>query len=365
MQISKFEEYDFQYELVQRFKQLFKERIYQKAKLEFDQLLEEVQMQTGIHVVQPNYLKEWFQNVYEVKWLHDAISRESEWEEIIFHDHSTGQIFFANSRKKFDIHLEATDFQLSLEILAYLCKEDWSEAKPFASFFWSSNENRFRVSLIHSCLSPLGVSKLSLRKHYNSNVQKEMQHDHASRLAFELFEAKKNIVIAGATGSGKTTLLNRMMNEIAIDEHVIILEDTSEINVTSKTWTKMLSRSEEGKSLADFCAYALRFRPDRMVIGEMRSSEIVPFLLAMNTGHKGLASTIHANSARDAFDRLKTLFSLYSQSNTINEKTLSDLISKGIDYILFMQNKKITEIIQLLGTDQGELIYEQILSAND
>ena len=100
--------------------------------------------------------------------------------------------------------------------------------------------------------------------------------------------------------------------------------------------------------------------PDRLIVGEMRSTEVVPFLLAMNTGHKGLMSTIHASSAVDALSRISLLFSLFSESNDISFALVTKLVCKNVDYVIHMEHKKIVEICKVIGSDAETPFYERL-----
>lgn len=176
-----------------------------------------------------------------------------------------------------------------------------------------------------------------------------------------MIQNKKNILISGGTGSGKTTFLRALLNEVPESEHVIILEDTYEIFVDKINHTSMLAVAEvDKKTLKDYCSYALRMTPDRLLIGEMRSTEVVPFLLAMNTGHKGLMSTVHANSAIDAISRMALLFSLYAETKEINFSLITKLVCKNIDYVIHMEDKNIKEIIRVIGSE-GETPFFEVL----
>lgn len=348
----------------QNFKRLLKERIYDRNVVKFEELLEEVTLATGLTLENQRSLKNWFEDVYLTKWLYDLIP-SSNWEEIIVHNSQNATVYFGDRRIEVNMDLINTDFQLSLEILCFKNDQSWNDSNPFCSFNLIEKNCFYRATLIHKSLSPIEISKLSLRRHFPEHFELDCSSfGQGLDQLKELFLTNNNIVIAGSTGSGKTTLLNYLLKNYSKDEHAIILEDTSEISIHSHKWTKLLARPEDGKRLVDFCSYALRLRPDRIVVGEMRSNEIVPFVLAMNTGHRGLLSTIHANSASETFERMRTLFALYSNTSQISDRTISELISKGIDYIVYMKNKKIDSIIKLIGIDQGDLIFEQILHAS-
>ncbi|MFZ5440207.1 MAG: CpaF family protein, partial [Myxococcota bacterium] len=125
-------------------------------------------------------------------------------------------------------------------------------------------------------------------------------------------KAHKNIVISGGTGSGKTTLLNVVSSFIQDDERIVTVEDAAELQLTQEHWVQLESRPPnlEGKgaiTIRDLVKNCLRMRPDRIIVGECRSGEALDMLQAMNTGHDGSLTTLHANTPRDALARLETM----------------------------------------------------------
>jgi pilus assembly protein CpaF len=128
-------------------------------------------------------------------------------------------------------------------------------------------------------------------------------------------KTKLNILISGGTGSGKTTMLNAISNFIPNNERVITLEDSAELQLQLPHVLRLETRPAniEGKgeiTLRDLVRNSLRMRPDRIVIGEVRSGEAFDMLQAMNTGHEGSLTTVHANNARDALSRLENMVSM-------------------------------------------------------
>jgi pilus assembly protein CpaF len=124
--------------------------------------------------------------------------------------------------------------------------------------------------------------------------------------------ARTNILISGGTGSGKTTLLNIMSSYIPVDERVATIEDAAELALQQPHVARMETRPEnvEGKgevTTRDLVRNALRMRPDRIIVGECRGAEALDMLQAMNTGHEGSLTTIHANTTRDATSRLEMM----------------------------------------------------------
>jgi pilus assembly protein CpaF len=123
---------------------------------------------------------------------------------------------------------------------------------------------------------------------------------------------RKNIVVSGGTGSGKTTLLNVLSNLIEDGERVLTIEDSAELRLAHSHWVSMEARpsNAEGKglvSIRDLVRNALRMRPDRIIVGECRGAEAIDMLQAMNTGHDGSLTTVHANTPRDALRRLEAM----------------------------------------------------------
>ena len=130
-----------------------------------------------------------------------------------------------------------------------------------------------------------------------------------------LAKAKINMIISGGTGSGKTTLLNMLSGFIGADERIVTIEDAAELQLQQPHVVRLETRPPniEGKGEVTQRALvrnALRMRPDRIIIGEVRGAEAVDMLQAMNTGHEGSLTTIHANTPRDALTRLENMIGM-------------------------------------------------------
>jgi len=178
--------------------------------------------------------------------------------------------------------------------------------------------------------------------------------------------SRLNLLISGGTGSGKTTLLNALSAHIGEKERVVTIEDAAEINLQLQNVISLETRQKnvEGSgeiSQRDLLRNALRMRPDRIIIGEVRGPEAHEMLQAMNTGHDGSMSTIHANSARDALNRLEDLM-LSNQLNS-NPEIIRKQISSAIDLVVhvvrdFRGHRYVRSISEVMGIE-GEVIVSQ------
>ncbi len=171
-----------------------------------------------------------------------------------------------------------------------------------------------------------------------------------------------NMVIAGGTGSGKTTLLNMLSGFISPRERIVTIEDAAELRLRQPHVARMETRSEnlEGKGLVstrDLVRNALRMRPDRIIVGECRGEEVFDMLQAMNTGHDGSLTTVHANSADDAISRLEMLLGL-AQDN-LPMWYIRQQIAASIDLVVHVKRlangqRKVTQIGQVV--KQGDTV---------
>jgi pilus assembly protein CpaF len=187
-----------------------------------------------------------------------------------------------------------------------------------------------------------------------------------AELLSALVKVKCNIIISGGTGSGKTTLLNILSGFIPADERIVTIEDTAEMQLQQDHVIRLETRQPniEGKgeiTMRSLVKNSLRMRPDRIVLGEVRSSEVIDMLQAMNTGHDGSLTTIHANTPRDALSRLENLVGMGGL--TLPSKALRQYISSTVNFIvqatrLSDGSRKITSIQEIIGME-GDMITAQ------
>ncbi len=281
--------------------------------------------------------------------------------EFLFHAPDLIQIIQTSGQRKVSsVPLCDEDWQLWLEIISLAFHQNWNLRHPFASFYGKLFGASYRMSLVHGSTSPEGRSKLVLRRLAETPFQ--LSDFGGAGLLAELVQQKKNILIAGATASGKTSLLASLTSSFKPTEHVVVLEDTFEIFSHHPYLTRFLAGSTPETELKAYLSYSLRLSPDRILLGEMRSHEVIPFMLAMNTGHRGLMGTIHAASAADAINRVALLFSLYAGEGGLNFDRVIELVCRNLEYVVFMEQRRVTEVIRILGSDRGVPFYETIIA---
>jgi pilus assembly protein CpaF len=202
--------------------------------------------------------------------------------------------------------------------------------------------------------SPLTAQDLLAKGAYTAEMLEVMR---------KAVQARLNIVVSGGTGAGKTTLLNVLSGFISERERIVTIEDSAELQLKQKHVVRLECRppNVEGKGgvhQRELVINALRMRPDRIVIGEVRGGEALDMLQAMNTGHDGSVTTIHANSPRDALSRIETMALMANLS--LPEKALRQQISSAIQIIVQVSrmsdgSRRVTHITEVTGTS-GDVI---------
>jgi type IV secretion system protein VirB11 len=307
-------------------------------------------------------LKDWLSNLLNFKFLlsliHDYV--DDTIEEVIIHSNSWIQIIGNKRKEFFQIFLDNEDYQFALETLCIRNGILWNRSQPFQSFQANLFKSDWRVTAVHHSLCGDNPSKVFFRAQGKKTFNLESFSLTSGQITLlkECLEKKKNILVCGATGSGKTTFLKALIEEVPQREHIITLEDTSELRPSSPFATQLIATNHQEEQLKNFCHYALRMRPDRLVLGEIRSSEVVPFLLSINTGHGGMMASLHANSALDALHRLCLLFQVYSGQMNISYHDVLKLVCQGIDFILHLENKKVVNILEVKGCEGMTPYYE-------
>ncbi|MBA3240267.1 MAG: CpaF family protein [Acidobacteria bacterium] len=186
----------------------------------------------------------------------------------------------------------------------------------------------------------------------------------------EMFEmcvrARLNVLISGGTGAGKTTLLNALSASIPVDERIVTIEDSAELQLQQPHVVRLETRPAniEGKGEVgqrELVKNALRMRPDRIVIGEVRGGEAIDMLQAMNTGHDGSLTTIHANTPRDALTRIETMIQMTGMR--LSDRAMRQQIASALDLVIQVArlsdgSRRVTSISEITGME-GETITMQ------
>lgn len=182
--------------------------------------------------------------------------------------------------------------------------------------------------------------------------------------------SRQNLIISGGTSSGKTTLLNCLSRCIPSKERVISIEDSAELNLRGiENLVRLETRpSNTGEaleiSMAELIRTALRMRPDRMIVGEIRGAEALDMLQALNTGHDGSMSTGHSNSAADMLDRIEAMAMMAGRSSS---EGIRRQIGSGVHWVVHLKKdsdgtRKIQEVMKINGYQKGALVIEPIVS---
>ena len=183
-------------------------------------------------------------------------------------------------------------------------------------------------------------------------------------------KARLNVIISGGTGSGKTTLLNTLSSFIHPDHRVITIEDAAELQLQQDHVVRLETRpcNIEGRgavTATDLVKNALRMRPDRIIIGECRGAETLDMIQAMNTGHEGSMTTVHANTPRDALSRLETMISMAGLELPI--RALRSQFASAVDLIIQASRlqggpRKVTSISEVIGMEGDTIIMQEIFA---
>ena len=171
----------------------------------------------------------------------------------------------------------------------------------------------------------------------------------------EAVAERHSVLVSGGTGSGKTTLLNALSGFVSPQERLVTIEDAAELRLRGRHVVRLESRpagveGRGGVTIRDLLRNALRMRPDRIVIGEVRGAEALDLLTALNTGHRGALSTVHANSPSDALARLETLALMAGLG--LPHEAIADQVRRGIDVVVHLErladgSRRVTEIAEV------------------
>ena len=233
-------------------------------------------------------------------------------------------------------------------------------------------------SRVNAIIPPLALdgSSISIRKFSKDKleiqdlVDKRSLTPEIAELLRGIVEARLNVIISGGTGCGKTTILNILSGFIPQDERIVTIEDSAELQLRQPHVVRLETRppNVEGKgevSQRELVKNCLRMRPDRIVMGEVRSGECLDMLQAMNTGHDGSLTTIHANTPRDCLTRVETLVAMAGLN--LATKALRHYISSAIDVVLQQTrlsdgSRKTTSLSEIVGMEGETITIQEIFT---
>ena len=264
--------------------------------------------------------------------------------------------------KKFESENKLSDVA---QRIAAMSNHMVNEASPIAD---TRLEDGSRVSIV---LPPVAINGpiITIRKFFNKPItidrliELESITPEAAQFLEKLVKSRYNIFISGGTGSGKTTFLGALSNFIPSDERLITIEDNAELKIQGienlvRLEAKMANtEGATSVTIRDLIKTALRMRPDRIVVGEVRGGEAVDMLQALNTGHEGSLSTAHANSAEDMLSRLETMTLM---GVDLPLEAIRRQIASGVDILIHLgrmrdKSRKVLEITEICGFEDHEI----------
>lgn len=225
------------------------------------------------------------------------------------------------------------------------------------------NGSRYNITLppMSAKYPSLTIRKFqSQRMSLSDLVANKSLSDKAAYFLSQAVKAKMNILVSGGTGSGKTSFLQALAFEIGADERVVTIEDVGELKMPQKNWVQLLSvkNGVHPVSAHDCLVNSLRMRPDRIIVGECRKDETFEMLQAMNTGHEGSMTTLHANSPSECLTRLESL--LHMSKFEMPLKALRQQIASAVHFVVQVKRlsngqRIVSEIMEISGME-GEVI---------
>jgi len=255
---------------------------------------------------------------------------------------------------KLEVSLSETSIRSAIQILARLSGKEASASSADAII--DARMEGYRIAAAMMPISTSG-SSISIRKH--SKVVKELvEYVTDGAVPLEVHDLlvkavidRKNILISGGTSSGKTTFLNALAKKIPHSERVLTIEDTKELQILAPNSISFESNVRQGISIRDLVKLALRYRPDRIIVGEVRGPEAFDLMQAMNTGHDGGFATLHANSSHAALRRLESLV-LTTPDVDWGMDAIRSQIGMTFDYVIHLARdaegrRGVKEVLQL------------------
>ena len=351
-----------------------REGLERQARGKIDEIVSEVQRSGKLpHSIDPERIKkEVFDEALRLGPLEDLLADESVTEIMVNGPH---QVYVERGGR-----LQLTDLQFAddASVLAIIERivaplgRRIDESQPYVD---ARLKDGSRVNAIIPPLSLTGPS-ITIRKFAKKKLTVEdfirfgTWNANAAAFMDVCVKLRKNIVVAGGTGSGKTTLLNLLSSFIPATERIVTVEDAAELKLVQPHVVRLEARpaNVEGKgavTIRDLVRNCLRMRPDRIIVGECRSGEALDMLQAMNTGHDGSLTTVHANSPRDVVSRLETMVLMSGME--LPSRAIREQIASAVDIIIHESrladgSRKVTAITEVTGMEGQQIVMQDLFT---
>ena len=263
-----------------------------------------------------------------------------------------------------DRSLERRNLTVAIKNIARACGDEISEAQPILD---ARLEDGSRVAAMFPPCAVAGpaltIRKFGRRYTLDDLVQNGTLSARLAQRLVDAIKAERNILISGGTGTGKTTLLNALAARIADDNRIVVIEETAEIHLEKPNLVRFEARRAQiplghetplpAVTIADLVRATLRHRPDRIIVGEVRGAEAFDLLQALNTGHLGSLTTIHANSADQALTRLAHC--VLTANVGLPHRSIREAIALAIHLVVHIArvngSRCVTELVSVTGFD--------------
>lgn len=301
--------------------------------------------------------------------LIDELAKKSGISELIINKNDNVYVEKDGEMIRIDAKFSDEDIESFCQEIAHYNRKDFNSGNPILD---GNLQDGSRINLIHKDYTN-ATHAITIRRY-----SKQIKNFDGSPGIFGLNEqwmyffkllvrARANIIVAGGTGTGKTTFLNLLLQEIPARERIITIEDTRELNFNLPNVVRLEARptvrDANGLSIRELLKNTLRMRPDRIILGESRGGEVFDLLQAMNTGHEGSMTSIHANSPGEALLRLENLYLLSGYDLPL--KALRYQISSAVNFIVQLKRDKdghrlVTQVTEVAGMEGDRILMQDI-----
>lgn len=304
--------------------------------------------------------------------LLDELSKKVGVSELIINRQDSVYIEKDGELMRMDSKFTEEDIENFCQEVAGFNRKEFSSASPILD---GNLADGSRVNLLHKDYTKnshaITIRRFTkqIKSFENSPGVFGLNHDWVEFFKYAV-KAKLNVVVSGGTGVGKTTFLNLLLQEISPRERVITIEDTRELQFNLPNVVRLEARpsiaSEHGLTIRDLLKNTLRMRPDRIIVGEVRGGEVFDLLQAMNTGHEGSMTSVHANSPGECLLRLENLYLLSGYEVPL--KALRYQISTAVDFIVQIKRDKdgkrvISAVTEISGMEGDKILQQDIGSS--